>query len=299
MDILLIFVNIVIFLALAPLFEGVIRKLTAKVHSRQGPPVVQPYYDVLKLLGKENLVTGNLGFKMAPVIALASILTAIALIPLGFRENFLTQYADIITIIYLLTLGGVAILLGGLASRNTYGVIGASREMITMIMVEPVLAMSFIMGAVKTRSLGLDSTMYSTLGSGYSWSLALMLLVFIMALQAFVGRQPFDIAEAEQEIMEGAFIEYSGPNLGLFKLYKMLKQMFYAVLFVTIFMPFLKTGFFIADVAIQLVEVLVVIVLIAVLGSTNPRLRIDQAVKYFAVLIFLSLAAVGLSVYGI
>ena len=149
------------------------------------------------------------------------------------------------------------------------------------------------------RSLGLDSTMYSTLGSGYSWSLALMLLVFIMALQAFVGRQPFDIAEAEQEIMEGAFIEYSGPNLGLFKLYKMLKQMFYAVLFVTIFMPFLKTGFFIADVAIQLVEVLVVIVLIAVLGSTNPRLRIDQAVKYFAVLIFLSLAAVGLSVYGI
>jgi formate hydrogenlyase subunit 4 len=114
-----------------------------------------------------------------------------------------------------------------------------------------------------------------------------------------VGRQPFDIAEAEVEILEGPFIEYSGPNYALFRYYLMLKQMFYAALFVMVFIPFVKTGVYGADVLIQLALVSVVFVVIALIGSTNPRLRIDQAQKYYAVLIVISLVAVGLSVYGI
>ncbi len=299
MDILYIAVNILLFLALAPLFEGVVRRITARVQSRQGPPLVQPYYDILKLLGKQNFQAGNVAFRLAPLMALASIISVIAFIPLGFKANFLTHYADVITVIYLLTLGGVAVLLGSLSSKNTYAVLGSSREMVTMIMVEPVLAMTFIMGAVKMKSLGIDITTASIATSGWAWSAGLMLAIYLMALQAFVGRQPFDIAEAEVEILEGPFIEYSGPNYGLFKYYLMLKQMFYAVLFVTVFMPFLKTGYYPADLALQLVGVLAVFVFIALIGSTNPRLRIDQAVRYYAVLIAASLAAVGLSVYGI
>lgn len=299
MDILYIAVNILLFLALAPFFEGVVRRITARVQSRQGPPLVQPYYDILKLLGKQNFQAGNAVFRLAPLMALASIISVIAFIPLGFRANFLTQYADVITVIYLLTMGGVAVLLGSLSSKNTYAVIGSSREMVTMIMVEPVLAMTFIMGAVKMKSLGIDITTASVASSGWAWSAGLMLVVYLMALQAFVGRQPFDIAEAEVEILEGPFIEYSGPNYALFKYYLMMKQMFYAVLFVTVFMPFLRTGIYPADLALQLLGVLAVFVFIALIGSTNPRLRIDQAVRYYAVLIIASLAAVGLSVYGI
>ncbi|MFW5862807.1 MAG: NADH-quinone oxidoreductase subunit H, partial [Spirochaetota bacterium] len=78
-----------------------------------------------------------------------------------------------------------------------------------------------------------------------------------------------------------------------------LKQMFYAALFVTVFIPYMATGYFIADLAIQLAEVAVVFVFISLIGSTNPRLRIDQAVKYYAVLIVAAIATVGLSVYGI
>ena len=72
MDILYIAVNILVFLALAPLFEGVIRRITARVQSRQGPPIIQPYYDLLKLLGKQNMGPGNFAFKIAPMMAMAS-----------------------------------------------------------------------------------------------------------------------------------------------------------------------------------------------------------------------------------
>jgi formate hydrogenlyase subunit 4 len=299
MDIVYIVVNIVIFLAFAPLFEGIVRKLTAKVQSRQGPPVIQPYYDIIKLLGKENFIVDNWAFTLAPLMSFAAIISVICFVPLGYKANFLTQYADVITIIYLITLGGVSILLGALSSKNTFAMMGASREMVTMIMVEPVLAMTFFVGAVKVKSLGIDSTIFSVMNTGYSWAVVLMMALYLMALQAFVGKQPFDIAEAEQEILEGPFIEYSGPNYALFKYSIMLKQMFYASLFVMVFVPFLYTGVYALDIVIQLCEIALVYVLIALVGATNPRLRIDQAVKYYAVLIVLALSAVGLSVYGI
>lgn len=298
MNFLLIILNVLIFLLAAPLFEGVVRKITAKVQSRQGPPVIQPYYDLLKLLGKENITAGNWAFRFAPVMALSSILAAIAFLPFGHRATALTGYADIITVIYLLTFGGVAVLLGALSSRNIYAAIGASREMVTIIMVEPVLAMTFILGAVRVKSLSLDLTIFHVSEQGYMVSVVIMLFLFLAALQAFVGRQPFDLAEAETEIVEGPFIEYSGPNLAMFKLYMMLKQMFYAALFVGVFIPF-NFGIYPLDAGLQIIEILLVYVLIALIGSTNPRLRIDQAVKYYAVLIAGALLAVGLSVYGI
>lgn len=300
MDILYIAVNILVFLALAPFFEGIVRRITARVvQSRQGPPLMQPYYDILKLLGKQNMTPGNAAFKLAPLVAFASIVSVIAFIPLGYKANYLSQYADVITIIYLLTLGGVAVLLGALSSRNSYALLGSSREMITMIMVEPVLAMTLILGAVKIKSLGILPSITNVISGGYGVSVIIMLVVYLMALMAFVGRQPFDIAEAEVEILEGPFIEFSGPNLALFKYYMLLKQMFYATLFVIVFIPPINTGFYGVDVLIQLAFVFLVYVLIAVIGSTHPRFRIDQAQKFYAVLIVASLVAVGLSVYGI
>ncbi|MEK6793588.1 MAG: complex I subunit 1 family protein [Spirochaetota bacterium] len=299
MDILSIAVTIVLFLLLAPLYEGIVRKVIARVQSRKGPPVIQPYRDLLKLLGKENMSAGNALFTIAPLLAFASILGVIAFFPLGYHSGWLAQHADVITIVYLLTVGGVSVMLGGLASRNTYAGVGASREMITMIMLEPVLAMTFLAGAVKAKSLGILPAIGSVAGGGYDYSTLLMLFVYLLALMAFVGRQPFDIAEAEVEILEGPFIEYSGPNYALFRYYLMLKQMFYASLFVVAFLPIVRTGTYGLDVLIELAAVSVIFVLVGLIGSTNPRMRIDQAQKYYGILILLALASVGLSVYGL
>jgi formate hydrogenlyase subunit 4 len=292
-------INILLFLLLAPLFEGLLRKLTARIQSRQGPPLNQPYYDLIKLLGKESLNSaGTWPFRLAPLLAFASILVVVAAVPFGFRLNALAGRMDGILIVYLLTLGGVAVLMGALAGRNTFGMIGASREMVTMIMVEPVLAMTLILGAVKLKTLTLAAAMPTASGAGYGLSSVLMLAVYLLALQAFVARQPFDIAEAEVELLEGPMIEYSGPNLALFKYAAMMKRMFYAWLFVSAFVPVLRTGLYPLDLVVQLLAMAVLFAGIGLVGATNPRLRIDQAVRYYAVLIVWALAAVGLAVKG-
>jgi formate hydrogenlyase subunit 4 len=292
-------INVLLFLALAPLFEGVLRKLTAKIQSRQGPPLRQPYYDLLKLLGKERLDSaGTWPFRFAPLLAFAAILAVVAVIPFGGRANVLAGRMDAILVIYLLTLGGASVLFGALAGRNTFGLIGASREMVTMIMVEPILAMTLILGAVKIGSLSLAAAVPSAAGASFGISTGLMLVIYLLALQAFVARQPFDIAEAEVELLEGPFIEYSGGNYALFKYAMMLKQMFYAWLFVSVFLPFIRTGVYPLDLLIQLAAMFVVFLLIGLVGATNPRMRIDQAVRYYAVLIVAALVTVGLGVLG-
>ena len=300
MSVVAVFVNVLLFLLLAPLFEGVMRKITARVQSRQGPPLVQPYFDLLKLLGKDRVDSArNWAFRLAPPAAFASILAVAALVPLGSKVNALGARVDAITLVYLLTLGGVSVLLGALASRNTFAAIGASREMVTMVMVEPVLAMTLLVGAARGHSLGLGAAVFGASAAGYGLSTAVMLAAYAVALQAFVAKQPFDIPEAEIEVLEGPFIEYSGPDYALFRWYMMMKQMFYAWLFVAVFLPFLRTGSYAGDLLTQLLGTLLVFVVIALVGSTNPRLRIDQAVKIYAGLIAVALVAVGLAVTGL
>ncbi|QLG88425.1 NADH-quinone oxidoreductase subunit H [Chitinibacter bivalviorum] len=289
--------NLVLFLALAPFFDGVVRRVMARVQSRQGPPLAQSYYDVLKLLGKENIdSSGILPFRLAPLIAFASILCVIAILPVAGHATALTPYADAISLIYLLTLGGVAVLLGAFASKNIYALIGASREMTTMIMVEPILFMVLLLGVLKTGSLDLTAVIYGTPLAQFGWPGAVMIVVSLFGLQAFVARQPFDMAEAEQELLGGPFIEYSGPNYALFKYYMMLKQMFYAYLPIAMFVPLVSSGFFLLDLLVQILLTGLVFLLIGLLSATHPRYRIDQAIKYFAALFVIALAAISAAV---
>lgn len=297
LGILLVITNLVLFLGLAPFFDGIVRRVTARVQSRQGPTLAQSYYDIFKLLGKENIdSTGILPFRLAPLVAFASMLCVIAILPVAGKATALTQYADAITLVYLLTLGGVAVLLGAFASKNIYALIGASREMTTMIMVEPILFMVLMLGVLKTGSLDLNAVIYGTPSADYGWPGIVMIVVSLFGLQAFVARQPFDIAEAEQELLGGPFIEYSGPNYALFKYYMLLKQMFYAYLPIAMFVPLIKSGVFALDLAVQMVLTAVVFLLIGLLGATHPRYRIDQALKYFAVLFLVALGAIGAAV---
>jgi len=289
--------NLVLFLAVAPFFDGVVRRVMARVQSRQGPPLAQSYYDMFKLLGKENIDSaGILPFRLAPLIAFASILCVIAILPIAGRATALTPYADAISLVYLLTLGGVAVLLGAFASKNIYALIGASREMTTMIMVEPILFMVLLLGVLKTGSLDLTAVIYGTPMAAFGLPGLVMIAVSLFALQAFVARQPFDIAEAEQELLGGPFIEYSGPNYALFKYYMMLKQMFYAYLPIAMFVPLLGSGFYLVDLALQLVLTALVFLLIGLLSATHPRYRIDQAIRYFGVLFVIALAAISAAV---
>ena len=126
-----------------------------------------------------------------------------------------------------------------------------------------------------------------------------MLVVYLLALQAFVAKQPFDISEAEIEILEGPFIEYSGPDYALFRYCHDDEADVLRLALRVGVRPGRSRPASIPALAVQLAGTLVVFVLIALVGSTNPRLRIDQAVKYYAVLILAALGAVGLTVRGL
>jgi formate hydrogenlyase subunit 4 len=293
--------NVAVVLLLAPLAQGILRKITARIQSRQGPPVLQPYFDLLKLLGKEDIESGEypLMQRFAAYLSLAIVLTIACFVPMGFAVP-MGSAGDAILLIYLLTLSGICTLLAGLAAGSTYSLLGISREMMTMITLEPLFAIALIVGAVHTNSLRLDSVLGGSVyrATGTPISGLLMLAVILLSFQAFVQRVPFDISEAETELMEGPLMEYSGPKLALFKYSQMAKLIIYSSLFVTLFVPWGSALVFPIGWLLFWIKVFVLVLLVTLVAATHARYRIDQAVRLFAGLICVSLVALVCASYG-
>jgi formate hydrogenlyase subunit 4 len=293
--------NVVVVLAAAPFFEGVLRKITARIQSRQGPPLWQPYYDLLKLLGKEDIESGEspLMQRFAAYLGLATILTVACLVPMGFSAP-MNQAGDAILLIYLLTLCCICTLLAGLAAGSTFSLLGISREMMSMITLEPLLAITIVIGAVHTHSFRLDTVLNGSVycETGIPWSGIIMLAVMLLSFQAFVQRLPFDISEAETEIMEGALMEYSGPKLALFKYTQMARLVIYSALFVTLFVPWGSSLMVPLNWLVFWFKVAGVVLLVTLVAATHARYRIDQAIRFFAGLMAVSLLALVLATCG-
>jgi len=294
--------NVFIVLLVAPFFQGVLRKITARVQSRQGPPIWQPYYDTFKLLGKEDIESGEAPVmqRFSTYLSLASILTVACLVPMGFRTP-MNGAGDAILVIYLLTLSGICMLLAGLAAGSTYSLVGISREMMTMLTLEPLFAITIVIAAVHTQSFRLDTILngaiYQT--AGFPVSGIIMLGVMLLSFQAFVARVPFDISEAETEIMEGPLIEYSGPKLAIFKYAQMVKLIVFSALFIGIFVPWGADLVFPFGWLIFWVKVTVLVLMVTVLAATHARYRIDQAIRYFAALLVVGIVALILASNGL
>ena len=289
------FLSALVVLALAPLLEGTIRKLLAVVHSRQGPPVTQPYLDLLKLLGKEDLrVSGDWVLAAAPWVYLVSLLMAAALAPL-IPGLYGATGGDVVTFIYFLSLSALAMAALGFAGRSPYTAIGASREILLLIAAEPVVAVCLLTAALHAGTLTFDGIIQAQM-AGPSLALVVAGLAFLLALQLQVGKLPFDMVEAETEIMEGPMSEISGPQLALCRWGLFVKQFLYSGLFIQVFVPWI-----VRDVpwawARPLVSIVYIFVLnllaVGVVHAVNPRLRIDQAMRYAGVV--LVVAVLGLA----
>ncbi len=293
--------NVGLVLLLAPFCEGLLRKVTARIQSRQGPPIRQPYYDLLKLLGKEDIESGEtpLMQRFAVYLSLATVLTLACLVPLGFPAP-MNGAGDGILLIYLLTLSAICTLLAGLAAGSTFSLLGISREMMAMITLEPLFAVAIVIGAVHRQSFRLDTILNGSVYAmgGIPWSGMIMLAVMLLSFQAFVQRVPFDICEAETEIMEGALLEYSGPKLALFKYAQMGKLVIYSALFVALFVPWGSALAFPLGWLLFWAKVFVVVLLVTLVAATHARYRIDQAIRYFTGLLAVALGALILASYG-
>jgi formate hydrogenlyase subunit 4 len=293
--------NVALVLALAPLCEGILRKVTAKVQSRQGPPLWQPYYDLLKLLGKEDIESGESPRmqRFAAVLALSAILMVAMLVPMG-RPAPLGGFGDAVLLVYLLTLCGISTMLAGLAAGSTYSLVGMSREMMSLMTLEPLLAVAVIIGTVHAGSLRLGAVLNGSVYASGALPLAglLMLGVVLLSLQGFVGRLPFDIAEAETELMEGPLAEYSGAKLALFKFAQMAKLVVYGALLAALFAPWGSAWPYPLSVLVLLAKILILVLVVTLVAATHARYRIDQAIRYYASLFGAAFLALLLALWG-
>lgn len=273
--------------AMGLLVGWVDRKITARLQWRVGPPWYQNFIDILKLLlYKETLIPEGVSRAMflgMPLLALASatlISTIILVINTAPAQGFV---GDLIVIVYLLMIPAVALMLGGFASENALASLGASREMKLMLSYELPFILALVVPVIKSGyAIKLGDIINYQAGHGFiiaSASGAISFLVMILCVQAKLGFVPFDIAEAETEIVSGPCIEYSGKALGIFKLAKAI--LFFAL---PIFMIMLYLGgvkFDPSGFAKTFLYYISIVVLLVVIKNTNPRVRIDHAVGFF------------------
>jgi len=272
-------------LVLGLITKWVDRKVTARVQFRVGPPWYQPFADVLKLLGKETIVPEHAspGFLVAPVVGFAGAFLAVGILWSAILRPEAGFVGDVIVVLYLLAIPSLAIILGGSFSGNPHASVGAGREMKLMLAYElpfllAVLAVVFGAKGGAVLSLGAISRAEMS-GALPSVACVLGFIVSIFCIQAKMGLVPFDIAEAETEIMGGPFVEYSGPPLAMFYLTKAMLFAGLPLFLVTVFWGGFGPGA--GGWILGFVKYLVVVVLMVLMRNTNPRVRIDHALKFF------------------
>jgi len=289
-----------LFSAVMGLLSGwVDRKVTARIHWRKGPPWYQNFMDILKLIGKETILPAGarMTFLLAPILGLLSLILVAAILGQSIIAPLDGFIGDLIVVLYLLVIPAIALVIGASASKNPLASVGASREMKLILAYELPFILSVIVVIIKsggTIQLGEIINRQLIFGSNIaSISGILAFLVAILCMQAKLGFVPFDASEAEQEIMGGVLIEYSGLALAIFKLTKAILLYTMPVLLIVLFLDKDINPLFIV---LKFVALLVGIILIK---NTNPRLRIDQTLRFFwGPVTILSIAAVVLALLG-
>lgn len=229
-------------LLVSPLYSGFARVMRAKMHSRHGPPLMQNYRDIAKLMTRQQVVSEQAGwtFRVTPYLSLACMFLAAMIIPVLTTASPLEAAGDLILIVYLFALPRFFFALAGLETGSTFGGIGARRELLISALVEPILLLIiFVMALLAgTTNLGRISTQVATGIFPYSLAYLLGLAAFAFAAYIEMGKLPFDLGEAEQELQEGPLAEYSGRSLAILKWSIYLKQLVLLALFVALFLPF-------------------------------------------------------------
>ncbi|MCX6802192.1 MAG: NADH-quinone oxidoreductase subunit H [Candidatus Diapherotrites archaeon] len=285
------------------------RKLYAKMQDRLGPPFLQPLADFIKLLSKEDIVpkaASKALFNYVPVLSLAFLLTAFLYIPIFSNSSPLGFNGDMILVLYLKTLPSILLFVGGWHSGNAFSSIGAYREL-SMVFVYEVAFFAVILSPVLITGSWAFSDLAAYQQSN-PWFFILQPIGFVVALmclQAKLGRVPFDMPEAEAEIVGGPFTEYSGKKLALFRLCTNMTMVVGSALIAVVFLggPSLLfdtsslgwPAMHLLGFAAFLIKTLFVIFILSVVRSAFARIRIDQMVffgwKWLGLLALLQIAA--------
>lgn len=236
--------QMVLVLAFAPLLTGLVRKVKARLLRRQGPPLIQPYKDLFRLIRKEAVVAENASwiFRAAPYAIFAATWVAAALVPTFASGLLFSWSADIIAIVALLGSARFFLTLAGMDIGTSFGGIGSSREAMIASLAEPAMLM-----VVFTLSLLAHSTQLSTIAQvmdfthvGLRVSLAMSLIALILVALAENARIPVDNPATHLELTmvhEAMVLEYSGRHLAMIEIGAALKLLLYLSLIGALFLP--------------------------------------------------------------
>ena len=297
---LLIFPGLLFCVVFGVLMAGIDRKLVARMQRRVGPPILQPWYDFVKCCAKETIIprcAKKAIFIGAPYLGLACLIVIALFIPVGSYGSAFTAGADLVVILYLLTIAGVTLIIGASSTGSPYAGVGLSREMVAMISYElPFVLVLLAVGRVAGADSGLGCTFSLSTIAAYQaangpliahWALIPAAIAMLLVIPCEVGSHPFDIAEAETEICEGALAEYSGHPLGVFRLSHYVKMYIMTALFCAMFLGGITVG--LAGTVGVVADVLIFLVLCGVVSficMTLPhavcaRLRVEQVFKFY------------------
>ncbi|MFH2106202.1 MAG: NADH-quinone oxidoreductase subunit H [Candidatus Micrarchaeota archaeon] len=264
---------ILIFVAL--LFEGVRRKIIARMQNRVGPPLLQPFYDLLKLLTKKGVHEQNLIFSLVPSITLATSLVILLFVSALFvSQSFLGFDYNFLLIGYLFILQDTFLIFGAVSSRSPFAVHSSMREMLIMLGYELAFLILLSLFFIKASVFNFVS---------YPLDLAILQLPLASILLFYVGYvilkiTPYDVVNADAEISGGFLTEYYGKDLAILELAEFIKNFCFYIIFA--FLVFGKSYFLPASLGI--------LVLYELMRATTPRYSTFRAAKTFALILLLA-----------
>jgi NADH-quinone oxidoreductase subunit H len=286
---ILIFPGILFLLILAFFYEWVDRKLYAKVQNRYGPlhtgpaGLFQPVADFVKLLAKEDIVPtvcDKLIFSSAPIIYLTLPLTALFVIPIAGNSAVAAFEGDLILIMFVFTLMIITVFLAGWSSMNRYSIIGGVRAILQMMSFEIPMGLALIGPAIAAKSLSISTI--SQWQSTSTWTILLQPIgfsVLVICLLAELESAPFNIPEAESEVVAGWLTEYSGKKLAMFRLGRNLELILASALIAALYLGGIQQVAFIPTPVIFLIKTVAVVLLLSFLRAIFARLRLDQSIS--------------------
>ncbi|MDD5583797.1 MAG: NADH-quinone oxidoreductase subunit H [Candidatus Omnitrophica bacterium] len=273
------------FVSVLALFsEFVDRKIYARLQNRVGPPWFQPFADFIKLVAKEEIVPEEANrtmFTYAPVFALTAAATAFLYIPLWSFNALYSFNGDLIVVLYLLTVPTLTFFIGGWYSTSLFARIGTVRSLTQLVAYEVPLFMGILSAALLADSWSLRGmALFYTQHPAYVLLNSIGFVIALIALLGKLEKGPFDIPEAETEVVAGVFTEYSGKYLALLKLTLNVEMVVGAALLAAVFLPFGLTLNPALSFLFFLLKVLAIVALLSLVRTVAARLRIDQMIRF-------------------
>jgi NADH-quinone oxidoreductase subunit H len=284
---LLIFPGVLFAVPAAWFFLWVERKAVALMQGRIGPPFMQPFYDFIKLLGKNTPPRPGIGgllMKLWPLMAVSAAAGAVGLLPVlpasgGFE-------GDLILLLALLELPSMCIIAAGFSSRSIFGEIGSAREAALSVSYNVVFLLAIVSIAASQHTFRLEALAHLPA----SFMQILGLVAILVCLPAKLHINPFSLPNAEQEIYSGPITEYAGPELAMWELSHGLEWVAATGLVATLAAPHLTTWWLAALVFVAIS--FGVVLLLSAVAAATARLAIDTTVRFYwqCTLIFAVLA---------